>query len=147
MAYALDTNLFVYAHFEQYAEHDKAREFLQDILNQPDPFYLSWQICYEYIRIVTHPKVHRIPLTISQALQDMESYLLDPRCRILVETENHQKILKEVIKLIPGIKGNLVHDCHYAALLREHTIQEIVTADMDFKKFDFLKVINPFQRL
>ena len=36
-----------------------------------------------------------------------------------------------------------MHDCHYAALLKEHAVKEIATADSDFKKFDFLKVINP----
>ncbi|MBI2346815.1 MAG: hypothetical protein HYV03_08085 [Deltaproteobacteria bacterium] len=45
--------------------------------------------------------------------------------------------------LLPSAKGNFVHDCHYAALLKEHAIDELATADADFKKFDFLKVLNP----
>ncbi len=143
MAVALDTNIFIYVHFDQYPEHEKAKSFLRQLFSLPDPFYLSWQVYYEYIRIVTHPKIHRLPLTVAQAIEDMRCYLEDSRCQMLVETENHQKVVKELFKEVPKARGNFIHDCHYAALLKEHSVQEIVTADMDFKKFGFLKVINP----
>jgi predicted nucleic acid-binding protein len=44
---------------------------------------------------------------------------------------------------VPATAGNLVHDCHYAALLREHGIKRLYTADADFKRFDFLDVVDP----
>jgi len=143
MALALDTNILIYAHFEQYPEHASSREFLKTLLTKPDTFYLGWQVYYEYLRLATHPRLHKIPLTSKRAAEDMKTYLNDPRCRILTETESHQKTIEEILKKLPSGRGNFLHDCHYAALLKEHAIDTIVTADTDFKKFDFLKVINP----
>lgn len=144
MALALDTNLFIYAHFSQYTEHGNARSFLESLLTRPDPFYITWQVYYEYIRIVTHPKVHSKPLSVSQACHDLSPYLNDSRCHILTETQHHHDAIQVIFKMVPKAKSNFIHDCHYAALLYEHGIKEIVTADMDFKKFDFLNVVNPF---
>jgi predicted nucleic acid-binding protein len=33
------------------------------------------------------------------------------------------------------VSGNMVHDLHIAALLREHGVDEIVTSDTDFHRF------------
>ncbi|MBI2346814.1 MAG: VapC toxin family PIN domain ribonuclease, partial [Deltaproteobacteria bacterium] len=55
MALAVDTNIFIYAHFEEFAEHRATRTFLEGLLKRPDPYYLSWQVAYEYMRLVTHP--------------------------------------------------------------------------------------------
>ena len=41
-------------------------------------------------------------------------------------------------------RGNLVPNAHIAALLLQHGVRKIYTADSDFKKFEFLKVRNPF---
>jgi predicted nucleic acid-binding protein len=41
--------------------------------------------------------------------------------------------------------GNLVHDAHIAALLREHGVEEIWTADRDFVRFPGLRVHDPFR--
>jgi predicted nucleic acid-binding protein len=40
--------------------------------------------------------------------------------------------------------GNLVHDAHIAAVLLEHGVHEIWTADRDFARFPGLKVHDPF---
>jgi len=41
-------------------------------------------------------------------------------------------------------RGNLVPDAHIASLLRQHGIRELYTRDRDFRKFDFLRVYDPF---
>jgi predicted nucleic acid-binding protein len=37
-----------------------------------------------------------------------------------------------------------VPDAHLAALLRQHGVGTLYTNDRDFRRFDFLRVINPF---
>lgn len=143
MALALDTNIFIYAHIEQFPEHSLVRAFLDQLLQKPDPYYLSWQVCYEYVRVVTHSKILKRPLTALAAMSDLKPYLADPRCQILLETENHITIFGELLKNLPSARGNFIHDCHYATLLREHAITEIATTDSDFRKFNFLEVTNP----
>jgi predicted nucleic acid-binding protein len=39
----------------------------------------------------------------------------------------------------------LIFDAHIAALLIEHGVDEIITADEDFRRFPGLKVTNPFR--
>jgi predicted nucleic acid-binding protein len=42
------------------------------------------------------------------------------------------------------VRGNLVPDAHVAALLRQHGVRRLCTADRDFRKFDFLEVADAF---
>ena len=44
---------------------------------------------------------------------------------------------------IGATSGNLFHDIETAVLMREHGVREIVTADVDFLRFKFLRVVNP----
>lgn len=143
MATALDTNIFIYAHFSEFPEHRATRAFLETLLKKPDPFFLSWQVYYEYLRLVTHPQVLRIPLSIAEAAKDLHVYWKDPRCHLLVETDRHESTVTALLHELPSARGNFLHDCHYAALLKEHAVDTIVTVDTDFKKFDFLTVVNP----
>lgn len=143
MTLAIDTNVFVYAHYDLYPEHVKARRFLEDLMSRGEPFYLSWQVYYEYVRIVTHPKVHKKPCDARTAQNDMMVYLSRPQCRMLHESEDHAAVLTTILRSLPAARGNFIHDCHYAVLLKENGVTRIATADMDFRKFDFLDVINP----
>lgn len=141
--FAVDTNIFIYAHFDRYEQHDAARLFCQKKLLSAQDWCLGWQIVYEYIRIVTHPKIHKRPLNLSQALADFEPYLARSTCHLLVPTPQHQRVLESVIAEVPSLRGNVVHDLHYAALLKEHGIKTLYTADSDFRKLGFLAVIDP----
>jgi len=43
------------------------------------------------------------------------------------------------------LAGNLYHDAHTVALMREHGISSIFTRDTDFHRFHFLEVRDPLQ--
>ena len=43
----------------------------------------------------------------------------------------------------PQLAGNLAHDAHTAALMREHGIRRIYTRDTDFHRFPFLEPVDP----
>lgn len=143
MSCAIDTNVFIYAHFKQYEQHSVVRLFLQKLLDSGEVFYLSWQIYYEYLRQATHPQAYKHHLTLAEAARDFSVYLDLPQCHILQETAQHRDVVLSLSQELPSTKGNFVHDLHYAAILKEHGVKEILTCDMDFKKFDFLKVVNP----
>lgn len=143
MTAAIDTNIFIYAHHDFYRGHVAALAFLTNLLACGEIFFIGWQVYYEYLRITTHPRIHNIPHSILQAAGDMDVYFSHPSCRVLQETPDHHRVLKGIVQKLPTASGNFVHDCHYAALLKENGLNKIVTADMDFRKFDFLDVINP----
>jgi predicted nucleic acid-binding protein len=62
---------------------------------------------------------------------------------VLSEGPRFWKTYREISGELP-VRGNLVPDAHIAALLFEHGIREIGTNNADFRKFDFLRAVNPF---
>ncbi len=72
------------------------------------------------------------------------SVLLDSAgLAVLIETERHSEVAREVISELPHLAGNILHDAHTAILMREHGIGRICTRDTDFARFPFLDVIDP----
>lgn len=65
-----------------------------------------------------------------------------PHCRALGEDEGFWAVYRSVTSGVPA-RGNLVPDAHLAAVLQQHGIVKLYTHDRDFRKFDFLQVIDP----
>jgi len=143
MSGLLDTNLLIYAVNQDSAQHRRARSFLENRLSASDPLYLSWSNLYEFLRVTTHPKVFARPLSWNQAFQMLEVFLDSPQVEILREGEEHGRILQEILKGLRNPRGNFMHDCHLAALMREHGVKTVYTHDMDFRLFGFLEVVDP----
>lgn len=62
---------------------------------------------------------------------------------MLVQTERHASVCRELLDELPHLRGNLMHDTHTAVLMREHGIERIYTRDTDFHRFPFLTVLDP----
>lgn len=43
-----------------------------------------------------------------------------------------------------GARGNLVPDAHLVALMHQYGVRTIISHDRDFKKFDGIRVEDPF---
>lgn len=142
MSFALDVNVLLYATDSTGAEYDKAREFLDECIQGPDLFYLGWPTVMGYLRIATHPSIFARPLTPNEAERNIRSLIALPHVRMLSEGEGFWEIYQSVASELP-IRGNLVPDAHLAALLRQHGVRTIYTRDTDFRKFGFLKVVDP----
>jgi toxin-antitoxin system PIN domain toxin len=110
---------------------------------QPTLWYLSWNIIYEFLRVVTHPRVFSSPWTLQEAWEYVQAILASPSLRLLRETDRHSIIVDEIVKEVDNIWGNLVFDAHTAALMKEHGVRTIYTRDMDFHYFPFVEVKDP----
>jgi predicted nucleic acid-binding protein len=66
-----------------------------------------------------------------------------PGFSYLLPTPRHPEIVAELARMHESLRGNIMHALHTAALMREHGIAEIRTADTDFHVFPFLRVVNP----
>jgi predicted nucleic acid-binding protein len=104
---------------------------------------MTWGVCYEFLRVITHPKVLRVPWSSAAAVEFLEAVQAAPALSMLVPTERHGSVLDEVTSMVPRISGNLWHDTETAVLMREHGIRRICTRDMDFHRFPFLEPVDP----
>lgn len=140
---AIDTNLLVYARRAEAPHHAKARRLLRTLAEGSRPWALPWPCVYEFLRVVTHPRVFDPPTRIETALEDLESLFDSPSLTLLGEGPSHPAAMRQA--LVAGrAAGNLVHDAHIAALLIENGIREFWTEDRDFNRFPGLKIVHPF---
>jgi len=140
---AIDTNVLVYARREELPEHRSALRLLRSLALGSEPWALPWPCVYEYLRVISHPRVFDPPTEIEAALEDLESLLRSPSVVLIGEGPGHLGQLREVV--IGGRpSGNLVHDAHIAALCREHGVSELLTRDRDFARFPGLRSRDPF---
>lgn len=139
----VDTNIFLYAADRSCNESQTCVNLLNEWRSSPVQWHTSWGVIFEFLRTSTHPKIFPQPLTISQAWLFVESILSSPRMKILVQTEGHQLIMKELVEQYPNLTGNIMHDLRNVALMKDHGIRRIYTRDTDFHRFKFLEIINP----
>jgi hypothetical protein len=140
---AVDTNILVYAEIISSAHHDRALGLLTELAGDPRPWAIPWPCIYEFLRVVTHPRVFHPPVPMERALSDLGQILGSPSLRLLSETPRHAEIMGRV--LVGGnVSGNLTHDAHIAALCLEHGVSELLTGDRDFRRFPELSVVDPF---
>lgn len=143
MSGLIDTNLLIYAANRNSTSHEKACGFLRACLTGTDTFYLCWGNLYEFLRVVTHPKVFPRPLAWKEASAFLKPFIESPNVEIVLEGEDHFSVLQEILRGVRNPQGNFLHDCHTAALAKEHGVKTIYTHDTDFRLFSFLEVVDP----
>lgn len=141
--FVVDTNVLVYAADASAPEHEVCRGSLQSWRVRATPWYLTWGIVYEFLRVITHTRVLRQPWEAAEAMAFVEALLASPPAKVLAATARHASIMKEIVAEVPHLSGNLWHDAHTAALMREHGIKQIITRDTHFHRFPWLEVVDP----
>jgi len=140
---ALDTNVLIYSEVDSNRHHGAALQLVNRLTQGGLPWAIPWPCVYEFLRVVTHPRVFHPPVPLQIALDDLGRILASPSLVLLAETERHVALFDQVIRKA-GATGNLIHDAHIAALCLEHGVSELLTGDRDFSRFQDLRVINPF---
>jgi uncharacterized protein len=141
--FVVDANVLVYAADVSAPEHSRCRALLERWRAQQGAWYLTWGNCYEFLRVVTHPRVLRQPWTSREAHEFLTVLLQSPGLAMLAPTDRHAAVLAQVVADVPMIAGNLWHDAETAVLMREHGIRRICTRDTDFARFPFVEIVDP----
>ena len=128
---------------QETAGHPRARMLLSEWGSGAEEWVITWSIAYEFLRVTTHVSVFAHPLTFAEAWSFIESLFHSPSFAVLTETERHAAVVRDLTREYPRMSGNRLHDLHIAALMREHGVTEIRTADSGFHEFKFLRVVNP----
>lgn len=140
---AVDTNILVYAHRRETAEHTAATAVIRSLAEGAQPWAVPWPCLYEFFSVVTHPKIWRdVASTPSQAWAQVEAWLGSPSLRLLGETPEFGRLLARFLDR-PRVRGGIVHDARVAALCVAHGVEELLTRDRDFSLFEELRTRNP----
>ncbi len=143
MSYTLDVNVLLYASDESSPVHDRARDVIGHLADGPEIAYLFWPTVMAYLRIATHPAVFAHPLSMVEAIGNIEQLLARPHVRTTGEAETFWRSFREVADAaLPS--GNLVPDAHLVTLMRENEVRTILTRDRDFRRFPRIEVRDPF---
>lgn len=141
--FVVDTNVLVYAADASAPEHSRCRALVETWRRRNGAWYLTWGVCYEFLRIVTHARVMRRPWTMKAGVGFLSALQAAPGLGILAPTDRHARVLADVAREAPNLAGNILHDTQTAVLMREHGIRRICTRDTDFHRFTFLEPIDP----
>jgi toxin-antitoxin system PIN domain toxin len=142
MSATIDANVLVYASDRRAGPHDAAEALVRRLAAGPEILYLFWPVLLGYVRIVTHPGILSTPLSPIDALRNVESLLDRPHVRAPGELDGFWSIFRSTAGDRP--RGNDVPDAHLAALMRQHGVRVIYTADRDFRRFEGIEPRNPF---
>ena len=137
----IDANILIYAHVSSFAQHNLARNWLDQQLNASARVGLPWASVLAFLRLVTNPRVFEHPESIRDAWQQVRAWLASETAWIPQPTERHADLLGEFLAL-PGVHGNLVPDAHLAALAVEHGLT-LCSTDGDFARFQGLRWLDP----
>ena len=140
---ALDTNILVYARRAETVQHSRAKAILKELAEGDQPWALPWPCVCEFVRVVTHPRVFDPPTPLETVLDDLDSLLQSPSVNLLSEGPRHVVFMQQLLRAGQAA-GNLAHDAHIAALVLEHGVRELWTADRDFARYPGLRLHDPF---
>ena len=137
----LDANLLIYAVNKDAPLHRRARSWLEGILTGPDTVGLPWSVLLAFLRITTRQGPLPRPLSVTQALDVMDTWLSLPSVTVLHPGPRHARVLRDLLERM-GAGGNLTSDAHIAAIAIEYGA-ELCSSDSDFERFGGLRWRNP----
>jgi toxin-antitoxin system PIN domain toxin len=140
--FVVDTNVLIYAADRSSPAHAVCRSML-DRWRRKGAWHLTWPIAYEFLRVVTHPRVFARPWSLPDATAFLEALFASPGLMMLSPTEAHAQVLRETVDGAPLLAGNVLHDVHTVVLMREHGVKRIYTRDADFRQFSGIEVVDP----
>ncbi len=141
---AVDTNVLVYAHRRELAEHDTAMQIMRGFAEGGEVWAIPWPCCYEFFGVVTNPRIWSDSATSpDRALRQLQAWTGSPNCRLIGETSNFWPILERFISK-PYVRGGVVHDARVAAICVAHAARHLLTRDRDFELFPELVTVDPF---
>lgn len=137
----LDANVLLYATDRASPHHRPAAEWLAEALTGQVRVGIPWQSVGAFVRIATHPRAARHPLSTAQAWAAVDSWLASPVAWIPPAAEPTMRIFRDLM-LRHHLGSGMTSDAQLAALAIEHAVP-VVSADTDFARFPEVSWVNP----
>lgn len=76
--FVVDTNLLLYAVNLDSPEHERAHALVREWRSGERPWFLTWGIVYEFLRVATHGRIFATPLNLATAREWLDALLAAP---------------------------------------------------------------------
>lgn len=138
-----DANLLLYAYDESSPFHERAKAWCEGVMSGPSPLSLLPSVVFGFVRIATHPRVFKDPLSVSEAADHARSWLARRHVQL------HEMLPEDVACALglleaAGTAGNLTTDAQIAAVALRLDA-EVHTSDLDFGRFPKVRCLNPLR--
>lgn len=137
----VDVNVLVYACRRDAVRHSEYKAWLAEVLGGAEAVGVAPESLAAVIRITTHLRVWKTPLTAEQAFAFVEAVRAAPTTVPVLPGADHWRVFAALCKE-SGARGNLVGDAWMAALAIEQGCT-LVTTDRDFGRFRGLRTEHP----
>jgi uncharacterized protein len=137
----VDVNVLLYAVNREAAHHSTCLKCWESALSGRESIGLAWAVLLAFLRVSTKSNAFVVPLSPTDALERIETWLDHPNTRVVQEPEEHFLLMRQLIEQC-GTAGNLTSDAHLAALAISSGAT-LVSCDTDFARFAGLRWENP----
>ncbi|VVM04944.1 TA system VapC family ribonuclease toxin [Methylacidimicrobium tartarophylax] len=136
-----DVNLLIYAYDQTSELHGATRRWWEATLRGEERVGIPWIVALAFVRLTTHPMLNQNPMTVRQAREAVESWLLLDHVALLAPGAITFSCFFDLLEEA-GTGGNLTTDAMIAALALEHG-GRIHSNDRDFSRFRKIIWENP----
>ena len=142
MSVLVDAKLLLYALLEDVPEHEPARDWLLQTLDDPDSSVaLSGPVLYAVARLLSSRAVMGAALGVPLAWSMADAFRRQPAVRMLDPGPRHATLVS-TLAATPGLTSRDVPDLHLAALAVENGLV-LATHDRGFARFGMLRWLDP----
>ena len=110
-----DLNLLLYAYFENYPQHAAAKQWWESIVNGKDIVGIVPPVAFGFVRLATNRKIYAPPISVEDALGNIESWFLRTNVQWLVSRPANLEIAFRLLRS-EGVAGSLTTDAQNSAL-------------------------------
>ena len=133
--------MLLYGHRQEAERHPEYRDWLQAMIDGPEPYAVSDFALNGMLRVITNPRIYRSPTPLDRALPAADQIRNQPHAEVVGPGRRFWQIFIRLCGEVSA-RGKVVPDAYLAALAIEHGC-ELITADRDFTRFPGLRWRQP----
>lgn len=137
----LDVNVLVYAARREFVDHDRAHAWLGAALTGDEPVAVTDEVLAGAIRLLTHHRVLRTPLSGDAALAYCRAVRSAPAVLVPTPSARRWSLFERLVAGL-GLRANDVPDALLAATAMDLGAR-VATFDRGFRRFPDLTVVVP----
>ena len=138
----VDTNVLVYASQKQSKFHLQAATHLDQARQAGQELWIIRQVLREYLSVVTRPQPGQAPLSMSLAINDVQTF--ERTFNVAEDGSNVSHELTELLAQVPT-GGRQVHDANLVATMLAHGLTRLLIFNVaDFRRFgSWVEIVAP----